>query len=138
MLPGTKKNGVLTMRAMIVTTCFFLGTLAVLSGSRGSNTDSSGDLSADLLRGGHTQAVPSDGISLEVYDPSSDYCFKDHETPGKYCWHSNNNLPCEGDGTGDGTDWRAEVWSWWYTDCGPKCTKVRWGSSVWCVSVDSV
>lgn len=94
--PTTKKKngGVPTMRAMIVTTCFVLGTLAVIySGGSGSGRNtSSGVLSAALVRG-HTQAAP-------VYDNPSDndFCLHDNRGESKYyhnpyCWYPTQDFP---------------------------------------------
>ena len=78
----------------------------MIYGGRGSNrhssskTASSGGISADLLRG---------------YDPSSDYCFTEIDTDGKYCWYPTDNLPCG--------NWKGEG-GHGYNDCGQKCTKI--------------
>ena len=45
---GKKKNGVPTMRAMLVTSCFLLGTLAVIYGGRISSSNTV-NLGAALL-----------------------------------------------------------------------------------------
>ena len=87
---ASKKNGAPMMRAVIATTCFLLGTLAVLfsggSGSSSSNTASSGVLSVALLLGQNQAA--------SVYDPSHDWCFTDHDNPGKLCWYPIHRYPC--------------------------------------------
>ena len=51
-----------------------------------------------------------------VYDPSSDYCFKDHDNVDKYCWYPTKNFPYPAGqwGVESGRD-----------DCGPKCSKVQ-------------
>ena len=109
---ASKKNGAPMMRAVIATTCFLLGTLAVLfsggSGSSSSNTASSGVLSVALLLGQNQAA--------SVYDPSHDWCFKDNDNDGKYCWFPTHNYPC-----GNWGGWDAA-----YDNCGPKCTTVYW------------
>ena len=110
---GTKKNGVPTMRAMIVTTCFFLGTLAVIYGGRGSSHIRSGGSSADLLLLGHN------------YDPNSDHCFTDEANPGKYCWFHKMHYPCG--------NWQLDS-KHGNNNCGPKCTQVL--DTGFCESVD--
>ena len=102
----TKKHGVSTItRTMVVTTCVVLGTLAMLYyGGRGSssNTASSDGIAADLLRG---------------YDPSQDFCFKDEDNDGKYCWYPTDSLP-------EGQFWKG-VDTQGNNNCGPKCTSVN-------------
>ena len=118
--PATqKKNGVPTMRAMIVTTCFLLGTLAVIYGGRGSSSSHtrSGDLAAELLR-------KADDTSYN-YDPTSDFCFTDTDTAGKYCWYPTDNRPCG--------NWKGEG-GHGYNDCGRKCTRVL-GYQDYCTAV---
>ena len=101
-LAAKKTHGVPTMRAVIVTTCFFLGTLAVIYRGRGSSSHtSSGGISADLLR---------------WYDPSSDFCFADTDNPGKNCWYPNDNFPCG--------NWK-RVTGAGFDNCGPQCTQVE-------------
>ena len=114
----TKKHGVSTItRTMVVTTCVVLGTLAMLYyGGRGSssNTASSDGIAADLLRG---------------YDPSQDFCFKDEDNDGKYCWYPTDGLgPCG--------NWKGEG-GHGYNDCGRKCTKIyeQGARRIRCVSV---
>ena len=107
---GKKKNGVPTMRAMLVTTCFILGTLAVIYYGRGSSsTTSSGGISAALLQG-----YNPDGYDPDGYDPDSDYCFTDTDTPGNYCWFPNLEFPCT-----EQNNWRLD-----FSTCpkfSPKC-----------------
>ena len=108
---GKKKPGVPTRRALIVTTCFLLGTLAVIYyGGRGrsSSTASSGGLAADLLR----------KADDTVYDPSQSNCYKDNDTAGHYCWYPTGNFPCESG------HWDLEYYGRAYNDCGRKCTQV--------------
>ena len=50
------------------------------------------------------------------YDPSHDWCFKDNDNDGKYCWFPTHNYPC-----GNWGGWDAA-----YDNCGPKCTTVYW------------
>ena len=50
-----------------------------------------------------------------VYDPSYDFCFKDNDNAGKYCWYPNDRLP---DGNWKGEGGHA------YNDCGDLCTDV--------------
>ena len=104
-----KKNGVPMMRAVIAT-CSLLGILAVIYyGGRdvSSNTAGLGGISAALLLGQNQAA--------SVYDPSQDFCFTDHDHPGKLCWYPIHRYPCGnwrgGDSSVDG-------------QCGDKCTKV--------------
>ena len=105
-----KKNGVPTMRAMIATTCFFLGTLAVLySGGSGSRNTHRTDGTAETLLLGQKQA-------WQTYDPRKDYCFADNDNPGKYCWFCFDNLP-------DG-NWKGEG-GHIYNDCGDMCTEFK-------------
>ena len=85
----TKKKHGAPMRAKIATTCFFLGTLAVIYGGRGSsssNTNRTAGVSADLLRS-HNQAA-------SMYEPSQDYCFRDNDNPDKFCWYPHDYFPC--------------------------------------------
>jgi len=51
----------------------------------------------------------------EGYNPSKDYCFKDNDNAGKYCWYPTDNLPV---GNWDGFTGAG------YDNCGPKCTTV--------------
>ena len=86
----TKKKHGVSMRAMIATTCFFLGSLAVIYYGRGSSSSSSSSnntnrhdgTSAALLLD-HNQAA------TQVYDPSQDDCYADADNAGKYCY-----FPC--------------------------------------------
>ena len=103
-MPATKKkDGVPTMRVMIATAVFLLGTLAVLySGGRGSNR--------------HNETYLTGGISANHpgYDPDSDYCFTDTDTPGNYCWFPNLEFPCT-----EQNNWRLD-----FSTCpkfSPKC-----------------
>ena len=104
-----KKNGVPTIQAMIGT-CLLLGTISVIyyGGSDSSNSTfhHAADTSeAFLLR--HNQAAPG------VYDPKQDFCFKDTDNAGKYCWYPEDKSPY-GNWVGDGGHG--------YSDCGLKCT----------------
>ena len=100
-----------TMRAMIVTTaCVVLGTLAVLSGGRGGSSSRhtrSGDLATELLRTAHDTSYD--------YDPSKDFCYRDNDNAGKYCWYPTDIYPC---GNWDGESGHG------YHDCGRKCTQI--------------
>ena len=110
----SKTTMVPTMRAMIVTTCVVLGTLAVLSGGRGSSSrrrhTHSGGLAAVLLRKAHDTSYD--------YDPSKDFCYKDTDNAGKYCWYPTDAVPCPGG------QWKGEG-GHGYHDCGRKCTEVH-------------
>ena len=101
--------------------CVVLGTLAVMiSGSRGSNSNRSSTASSDDI---------SSAALLRGYDPSQDFCFKDNDNDGKYCWYPTDGLgPCgnwKGEG-GHGSN-----------DCGQKCTKMyeEGARRIRCVSV---
>ena len=92
----TKKNGVPTMRAMIATACFLLGTLAVLySGGRGSNrhnnTHLTGGISAALVLGQNQAASVYDPCKPALYAPATDICFADKDNAGKYCWYTDDH-----------------------------------------------
>ena len=50
-----------------------------------------------------------------LYDPSQDFCYKDKDNVGKYCWYPTDNFPCG--------NWKGEGGRG-YNDCGPKCTTV--------------
>ena len=97
-----KKHGVPTLRALIVGSCFVLGTLAVMiyGGRGGSSTTThrTDGSTADLLRG---------------YDPSQDFCFRDNDNNDKLCWYPTDDFPC-GDWTG--------VSGFGSDQCGPPCT----------------
>ena len=99
-----KKHGVPTLRALIVGSCFVLGTLAVMIyGGRGgssSTTHRTAGSTADLLRG---------------YDPSQDFCFQDNDNNDKLCWYPTDNFPCG--------DWKG-VSGLGSDQCGPPCTQV--------------
>merc|ERR1712028_173060 len=75
-----KKNGV-PMRLMIATTCFVLGTLAVIyyDGSDSTSSSNTVNLGAALLD--------------DVYDPSSDFCFKNNEERHENCWYPKDDFP---------------------------------------------
>ena len=49
-----------------------------------------------------------------VYDPSHDWCFTDHDNPGKLCWYPTHNYP-----VGNWGGWDAA-----YGQCGDLCTDV--------------
>ena len=109
-VPTIKKKNGGPMRAMIATCCL-LGTLAVIYGGRGSSsTDSSGGISADLLRS-HNQAA-------SMYEPSQDYCFRDNDNPDKFCWYPHDYFPCG--------NWNGFTCAGGHgcAQCGPKCTEV--------------
>ena len=115
-----KKNGVPTMRAMIATTCFFLGTLAVIYSGRGSSTNNptEGTLEA-FLPGPNYDPYGNPGIALAppaVYDPSGDFCFGDNPNDNKYCWFPTDRFPYPAGQWGGNSDRGAG-------DCGPLCTK---------------
>ena len=99
---GKKKNGVPTMRAMLVTTCFLLGTLTVIYGGRISSSNTV-NLGAALLD--------------DVYDPNSDYCYKDKDHADRYCWYPTDEFPCTEQNYWvlDGNHYHG------YNDCGPEC-----------------
>ena len=103
----TKKNGV-PVRAMIATTCFVLGTLAVLYYGGSSNTHRTDGTSEALLLG-QNQAAPA------LYGENKDYCFADNDNPGKYCWYPTDNFPVG--------NW-AGVGGHGDDNCGPQCTDV--------------
>ena len=65
-----KENDGVPMRTMIVTTCFVLGTIAVIYGGSGSSSNN-GDV---------------------LYDSSTDYCFKS-TTVDQYCWYPTDRFP---------------------------------------------
>ena len=52
-----------------------------------------------------------------VYDPDLDYCFKDNDNAGKYCWSEFFNIPYG--------NWESFLPGWIggrdFNDCGPKC-----------------
>ena len=103
-----KKNGVPMMRAVIAT-CSLLGILAVIYyGGRdvSSNTAGLGGISAALLLGQNQAA--------SVYDPGHDWCFTDHDNPGKLCWYPIHRYPI-----GNWGGWDAA-----YGQCGDLCTDV--------------
>ena len=50
------------------------------------------------------------------YDPRQDFCFRDNDHVGKYCWYTDDSFPC-GDWTG--------VTGLGYDNCGPKCTLIQ-------------
>ena len=115
-----KKNGVPSIRAMIVTTCLSLGTLAVIcyggSGSSNSIFHHAADTSEALLLR-HNQAAP--GVyDPRVYDPKQDFCFKDTDNAGKYCWYPEDKSPCPGQPQWKGVDGHG------YNNCGLLCTAV--------------
>ena len=49
-----------------------------------------------------------------VFDPSQDFCFKDTDNAGKYCWYPEIKFPVG--------NWKAGARG--YNDCGPQCTSV--------------
>jgi len=118
-----KKNGGAPMRAMIATTCFFLGTLVVIYGGRGNSSSSNNtqgiDGTSEALLLGQNQAA------LEVYDPSTDFCFGDNANANIYCWYPGGGrlgVP-RGQwrwigGRGDG-------------DCGDRCTNFKVYRKLW-------
>ena len=113
-----KKNGV-SMRAMIATTCFFLGTLAVIYYGRGSSNSSSNsntdrtDGTSEALLLGHNQAA------LEVYEPyydpdNGDYCFFQlYARYDNYCWYPSRIFPVG--------NWKDVTTDRGYDSCGPVC-----------------
>jgi len=115
-----KKNGVPSIRAMIVTTCLSLGTLAVIcyggSGSSNSIFHHAADTSEALLLR-HNQAAP--GVyDPRVYDPKQDFCFKDTDNAGKYCWYPEDKTPFPGYPQWKGASGHG------YDNCGLLCTSL--------------
>jgi len=128
------------MRAMIATTCFLLGAVAVLySSGRGSNrhnnTHLPGGTSEALLLGQNQAALevyepcpdhpgPNNDpygnlgkalVPPAVYNPCTDYCFSDKANPNKFCWYPTARFPYPaGQWSGDHGDARCP---------GPLCTK---------------
>ena len=54
----------------------------------------------------------NDDATVERYDPSQDFCFKDNKNVNKYCWYPKDYMPCG--------DWKGEG-GHGYDNCGPKC-----------------
>ena len=119
---------------MIATTCFVLGTLAVIyGGGRGSSSSSNSNnnrtvgLSDALLFGrtgtGTNTAAGEDDDHIrtpvypvwpdpydnddaqKVYNPFSDNCYKDKYTAYKWCWCPVHSFPC---GSTDDENWEQD------------------------------
>ena len=119
---ATKNKNEGRMRRAVIATCFVLGFVAVVlyGGGRSRQSHmarSTGGLSAELLR-------KADDTSYN-YDPTSDFCFTDTDTAGKYCWYPTDNRPCG--------NWKGEG-GHGYNDCGRKCTRVL-GYQDYCTAV---
>ena len=102
----TKKKTNVPMRLMIATTCFVLGTLAVIyyDGSDSTSSSNTVNLGAALLD--------------DVYDPSSDFCFKDNENANNYCWYRRGYWPV------GNWQWATCAGGHGCAQCGSKCTEV--------------
>ena len=50
---------------------------------------------------------------VQLYDPNQNFCYKDNDNPGKYCWYPCDKIPY-GNWVGEGGHG--------YNDCGPTCT----------------
>ena len=161
----TKKNGV-PMRVMIATTCFFLGTLAVIHYGRSNINTHRTESTSEALLLGHTQVGPAfdpcydhcfkatqvefdqycwyptqiamfpsgnwkkaEGAgyddcgpecTVQVYDPSQDYCFTDEDNVDKYCWYPTNHYPYG--------NWKG-VTGAGYDNCGLPCTRLTFNDA---------
>ena len=106
-----KKNGG-PMRAMIATSLFLLGTLAVIyGGSSSSNSNNRAvGLSDALLLRQKNQAA-------KLYAPSADFCFQaTGVVPAQYCWSPTDEVPYLG-------NWKqVPSYSHGNDNCGPLCT----------------
>ena len=118
-VPARRKKNSIPIRA-VITTCVLLGTLAGIysggSGSSSNNTHRTDGTSEALLLGQNQAALEvyepypdlpgpnydpygNPGIALVppmVYDPSTDYCFKDIHTGAPknlYCWYPIDRFP---------------------------------------------
>ena len=110
-VPARRKKNSIPIRAVIAT-CGLLGTLVVMcSGGSGSRSNASSDGTSEALLLGQNQAALEvyepypdlPGSNYDpcwapwcVYDPSTDYCFKDIHTGAPknlYCWYPIDRFP---------------------------------------------
>jgi len=71
----------------------------------------------NLFTRGRIVVVPK-CTAAHRYDPSQDFCIRDNDNVGKYCWYTYDSFPCG--------DWRG-VTGLGYDNCGPKCTLIHPG-----------